>query len=52
MLKSSKKEKMMVIFWIPHPQISLKQFLDICENVVYFVLLQYVGGQKNNKGFS
>ena len=26
-------------FRIPHPQISLKQFLNICENVVKFFLL-------------
>ena len=37
-------------FQIPHPQISLKQFLNICENVVYF--FYYVGGWKNDKGFS
>ena len=23
-------------FWIPHPQISLKLFSNICENVAYF----------------
>ena len=23
-------------FWIPDPQISLKQFLNLFENVVYF----------------
>ena len=32
-------------FRIPHPQISLKQFSNICENVVYF--FYYVGGWKN-----
>ena len=26
-------------FQIPHTQISLKQFSNICENVVYFSLL-------------
>ena len=26
-------------FQIPHPQISLKQFSNICKNVVYFFLL-------------
>ena len=33
-------------FQIPHPQISLKQFSSICENVVYF--FYYVGGWKND----
>ena len=28
-------------FWIPHPQISLKQFSNFCENVVYLL-----GGEK------
>ena len=28
-------------FQIPHPQISLKQFSNICENVVYFFILLY-----------
>ena len=37
-------------FQIPHPQISLKQFSNICENVVYF--FYYVGGWKNDLGFS
>ena len=31
-------------FWIPHPQISLKQYSNICENVLYF--FDYVGGGK------
>ena len=25
-------------FQIPHPQISLKQFSNICENVVFFTV--------------
>ena len=37
-------------FQIPHPQISLKQFSNICENVVNF--FYYLGGWKNDKGFS
>ena len=32
-------------FRIPHPQISLKQCSNICENVVYF--FYYAGGWKN-----
>ena len=32
-------------FRIRHPQISLKQFSDICENEVYF--FYYVGEWKN-----
>ena len=36
-------------FRIPHPQISLKQFSNICENVVYF--FYYVGGWKNDNAF-
>ena len=31
-------------FQTPHPQISLKQLSDICENVVYF--FYYAGGGK------
>ena len=31
-------------FRIPHPQISLKQFLNICKNVVYF--FYYEGVEK------
>ena len=31
-------------FQIPHPQISFKQFSNICENVVYFFTMQ--GGGK------
>ncbi len=31
-------------FRIPHPQISLKQFSNICKNVVYFFTMQ--GGGK------
>ena len=30
-------------FQIPHPQISLKQFSNICENVVYFFTMQGSG---------
>ena len=29
-------------FRIPHPQISLKQFSNICENVVFFLLCRGV----------
>ena len=36
-------------FRIPHPQISLKQFSNICENVVYFFTMQ--GGGKMIKDF-
>ena len=36
-------------FRIPHPQISLKQFSNICENVVYFFTMQ--GGGKKIKDF-
>ena len=32
-------------FRIPHPQISLKQFLNICENVVYFYNFFILNGQ-------
>ena len=35
-------------FRIPHPPISLKQFSNICENVVFFY---YVGGGKMIKDF-
>ena len=38
-------------FGILHPQISFKQFSNICENVVYF-FTTYVGGWKNDLGFS
>ena len=34
--KNSKILKNEGHFRIPHPQISLKQFSNICENVVYF----------------
>ena len=34
-------------FRIPHPQISLKQFSNICENVVFFFTMQ--GGGKTIK---
>ena len=33
-------------FQIPHPQISLKQFLNICENVVFFLLCRGVEKEK------
>ena len=33
-------------FQIPHTQISLKKFSNICENVVYF--FYYVGGLIND----
>ena len=36
-------------FRIPHPQISLKQFSNICENEVYFFTKQ--GGGKLIKDF-
>ena len=36
-------------FRIPHPQISFKQFLNICKNVVYFFTMQ--GGGKMIKDF-
>ena len=26
-------------FWTPHPQISLKQYANICENIVYLTWL-------------
>ena len=34
---------------IPHPQISLKQFSNICKNVVYFFTTE--GGGKMIKDF-
>ena len=34
-------------FRIPHPQISLKQFTNICENVVYFFTMQDGGKMKD-----
>ena len=37
-------------FKIPHPQISLQPFSNICENVINF--FYYVGGWENDKGFS
>ena len=37
-------------FRIPHPQISFKQFSNICENEVYFFF--YVGCGKMIKDFS
>ena len=38
--------KILKFFWIPHIQNILKQFSNICENVVYF--FSYVGEWKNN----
>ena len=52
MLKIPKNSKILKNddhFWIPHPQISLKQFSNICENEVYF--FYYVGGGKMIKDF-
>ena len=52
MQKKTKNSKMLKNdghFWIPHPQISSKQFSNICENVVYF--FYYVGGGKIIKDF-
>ena len=37
-------------FWIPHPQISLTPYSNICKNVIYF--FDYVGGWKSVGGFS
>ena len=48
--KNSKNLKNDGHFRIPHHKISLKQFSNICENVVYF--FYYVGGCKNDLGFS
>ena len=36
-------------FRIPHPQISFKQYSNICENVLYF--FYYVGARKKVGGF-
>ena len=47
--KNSKILKSYGHFRIPHPQISLKQFSNICENEVYF--FYYVGGGKMIKDF-
>ena len=47
--KNSKVLKNDGHFRIPHPQISLKQFSNICENVVYF--LQCRGVDKMVKDF-
>ena len=47
--KNSKILKNYGHFRIPHPQISLKQFSNICENVVYFFTMQ--GGGKIIKNF-
>ena len=44
--KNSKIMKNDGHFRIPHPQISLKHFSNICKNVVYF--FYYVGGWKND----
>ena len=45
--KNSKILKNDGYFRIPHPQISLKQFSNNCENVVYF--FYYVGGVEKFK---
>ena len=42
--KNSKILKNDSHFQIPRPQISLKQYSNICENLVYF--FYYVGGGK------
>ena len=44
--KNSKTLKNDGHFRIPHTKISLKQFSNICENVVY--VFYYVGGWKND----
>ena len=44
--KNSKILKNEGHFRIPHTQNSLKQFSNICENIVYF--FYYVGGWKND----
>ena len=49
--KNSKILKNGCHFQIPHPQISLKQFSHIFENVVYFFFFYYVGGGKMIKNF-
>ena len=46
--KNSKILKNDSHFRIPHPQISLKQFSNICENVVFFTMQ---GGGKMIKDF-
>ena len=38
--KNSKILKNDGLFLIPHPQLSLKQFSNICENAVYFFTMQ------------
>ena len=47
--KNSKILKKDGHFRIPHPQISLKQFSNICENLVYFFTMK--GGGKMIKDF-
>ena len=37
MQKILKNRKILINEWIPHPQISLKQFSNICENLVVFL---------------
>ena len=44
--KNSKIWKNYGHFRIPHPQTSLPQFSNICENVVYF--FYHAGGWKND----
>ena len=36
-------------FWIPHPQISLKHYANICENLVNLIWL--CRGQRSVQGF-
>ena len=48
-IKNSKILKNDGHFRIPQPQISLKHFSNICNNVVYFFLL--CRGVENDKGF-
>ena len=43
--KNSKILKNYGHFWIPHPQISLKQYSKICKIVVYFFGLCRGGGK-------
>ena len=48
-IKNSKILKNDGHFRIPQPQISLKHFSNICNNVVYF--FYYVGGWKMTRDF-
>ena len=49
--KNSKLLKNDGHFRIPHPQISLKQFSNICKNVVYFFTMYSRGVEKLLKDF-